>query len=135
MSGELSGKTKAVHPVFISQDGRTRAVYPLFRGYGFQSIRAGCLCARQRKRHPVLPPFGIGRHVLVGLLLAVAPFVHGRSFGQLVRSWPVHTGHTDFVHSVAISPDSSTVASASYDGTVRLWDVATGSNIRTFRGH
>ena len=42
------------------------------------------------------------------------------------------TGHTGGVSSVVFSPDSSTLASASWDDTVRLWDVDTGSHIKTF---
>jgi WD40 repeat protein len=38
-------------------------------------------------------------------------------------------GHTDRVHSVAFSPDGSILVTGSYDGTVRLWDVATHRQI------
>ena len=40
-------------------------------------------------------------------------------------------GHTDSVNSVSFSPDGQTLASGSYDGTVRLWDVVTGSEKQT----
>ncbi|MFE2248610.1 nSTAND1 domain-containing NTPase [Streptomyces lavendulae] len=44
-------------------------------------------------------------------------------------------GHTDEVWSVAFSPDGHTLASSSADGTVRLWDAATGKPRRTLTGH
>jgi mono/diheme cytochrome c family protein len=40
-------------------------------------------------------------------------------------------GHTDWIYALAISPDSKTVASGSWDGEVRLWNIADGKPIRT----
>src|SRR2546421_9543280 len=44
-------------------------------------------------------------------------------------------GHTDGVNSAMFSPDGSKLASASDDGTVRVWNVTTGQAERTFEGH
>jgi WD40 repeat protein len=44
-------------------------------------------------------------------------------------------GHTDYVFSVAFSPDSKTLASGCQDGTIKLWDVATGKEQATLTGH
>ena len=44
-------------------------------------------------------------------------------------------GHTDTVHNVAFRPDGKTIVSAgvTHDLTIRIWDVNTGRNLRTFR--
>ena len=44
-------------------------------------------------------------------------------------------GHSRSVTSVAFSPDSTLVASASYDETVKIWDIATGTCTQTLEGH
>jgi WD40 repeat protein len=48
-------------------------------------------------------------------------------------------GHTGTVHAIAYSPDGRFALSGGGwpdgDGTLRMWDVATGKEIRQFRGH
>ena len=39
------------------------------------------------------------------------------------------------VWGVSFSPDGKTVASASSDKTIKLWNVADGKQLRTLRGH
>jgi serine/threonine protein kinase len=43
--------------------------------------------------------------------------------------------HFGGILSVAYSPDSKKIASCGYDGTVRVWDAATGEQLFVFRGH
>ena len=44
-------------------------------------------------------------------------------------------GHTDIVWSVAFGPNGQTLASGSWDKTVRLWNVNTRHLLHTFTGH
>jgi len=44
-------------------------------------------------------------------------------------------GHTGYVYSIVFSPDGKTLASASADRTVRLWDIDTKREIATLNGH
>ncbi|KAK5681376.1 hypothetical protein LTR17_027471, partial [Elasticomyces elasticus] len=44
-------------------------------------------------------------------------------------------GHSGWVWSVVFSADSSRLASASFDRTVRIWDTSSGQCLRTLEGH
>ena len=50
-------------------------------------------------------------------------------------SYALIQGHQDRVTSVAWSPDGKTLASASNDRTIRLWEAASGQPLRTLQGH
>jgi len=45
------------------------------------------------------------------------------------------TGHSDRVWSVVYSPDGRYLASGSMDKTIKIWEVATGKELRTLTGH
>ncbi|NES80819.1 MAG: WD40 repeat domain-containing protein [Moorea sp. SIO2B7] len=45
------------------------------------------------------------------------------------------SGHNDPVSAVAITPDGKKALSASFDNTLKLWDLVTGKEISTFTGH
>ena len=45
------------------------------------------------------------------------------------------SGHTGDVTSLAFSTDGTFLVSASYDKTVKLWDIQTGGIVKTFCGH
>lgn len=71
--------------------------------------------------------------------------IHSLTYGCLtlmicVTGWAqkpelvVQTGHSEEVQSMAFSADGKTLASGSGDSTIKLWDVATGSELRTLTG-
>ncbi len=75
-----------------------------------------------------------------GSLLVAAGGVPGRK-GE-IKIWRADgtlvataAGHADCIYAVAVSPDGKTIASASYDKLIKLWDAATGQELKTLKDH
>src|SRR6266404_4152494 len=74
--------------------------------------------------------------VIYAILILLAGCIGAQ--GQTVDQKPdlvVQTGHSDLISSIAFTSDSKLVASGSGDNTIKIWDVATGAQIRTLTGH
>ncbi len=127
----LRGHERQISTVTLSPDGRFIA-----SGSRDQTIRVWNLKAGNEA--------GVLRGHL-GAVMSVQFSPNGRllasaSYDRSVRLWDmktmtpltVLTGHTARAFSVAFSPNGKQLASAG-DRTARLWDVATGANVRTFK--
>lgn len=68
------------------------------------------------------------RLIVPSLIVAAASVVWGEAPAEL-------KGHKGLVYSVAFSPDGKVLATAGFDNDVKLWDFASGKEIRTLTGH
>lgn len=72
---------------------------------------------------------------LAAVLLIAFLFVEAPPALEAGPELVVQTGHSGQVSSVAFSPDSKLIASGSWDNTIKIWDAATGVQLRALNGH
>jgi WD40 repeat protein/tRNA A-37 threonylcarbamoyl transferase component Bud32 len=114
--------------VAFSPDGSRLAVGEDYGGIHLLSLRAGTVVQVQM-------PFNDGTSTLVfspdadvlaaafGAIICLYDARSGEALGQL-------TNHTEWVSGLAFTPDGRQLASASSDGTIRIWSVADRSELR-----
>ena len=62
---------------------------------------------------------------------------HSLRLGEVTKrnGGKIFKGHSDWINSVAFSPEGQYILSGSSDGTLKLWNVSTGKEVKTFKGH
>jgi WD40 repeat protein len=70
-----------------------------------------------------------------GAFLAACALYPGRGNRLSEREILILKGHNRWVRSVAVSPDGQRLATASIDGTARVWDLVRGRATRALTGH
>ncbi|WP_200939315.1 serine protease, partial [Arthrobacter sp. Leaf337] len=123
-----------------------------------QDLR-GCLRLIERETRYLRPPFPVGQRGYVCRQLGLQALSSGDLLlavnarealltvtpGQLVPEWTSHhsasalmgilTDHGYSVLSLAVTPDSTRVVTAGADGTARIWDLASGTELHALTGH
>ncbi len=83
------------------------------------------------------PTGNLLRYIALALIVLAELAVAGGDF--LWYTHPHHLyiyhGHSDAVNAVAWSPDGTRIASGSDDGTVQVWDAASGKILTFYHGH
>lgn len=143
---DAGGHTDRVNQVLFTPDGQRLVSVSADKSIRLWDVATGEALGVLR------PPAGRGPEGMLftaavspdGRLLAVGGYPLGA--GQdghpvyliTLPGGPLQTalrGHTDVIHGLAFSPDGKWLASASADGTARIWDVARGECRRVLRGH
>ncbi|MBW4621991.1 MAG: AAA family ATPase [Cyanosarcina radialis HA8281-LM2] len=148
----FSGHAKWVWSVALSADGQILASGGDDRTIRLWNVRSGkllqTLSGHTSRIWSValspIPPTPLDKGgVGASLPLGMGGIVASGSDDRTVKLWNVQTGeclrtlqgHSQWIWSVAFSPDGQTLASGGKDQTVHLWNVSSGSSLRTLQGY
>ncbi|GLZ29034.1 hypothetical protein Lesp02_12240 [Lentzea sp. NBRC 105346] len=137
VTAPVAGHTDYVNAALFTPDGKR-----LVTAGKNKTVRIWDLSNRREPRQVALLDIGHNAHSLAmtpdGRRIAV-----GGGGTLAAQVWDISgtpakiatvRGHTDVIYSVALSADGGTLATGSWDHTVKLWDVATGQELSTVGG-
>ena len=129
----LARNNKGVEGLVFSPDGTTLASAETFGGITLWDVKT------RKPKKTGLYDSSIYHNLVFNLDGKI--FAHARHneiyLYDIVSDETKHTlkEHSEFVTSIAFSPDGQTLASGSKDKTIYLWDVDTGKHKQTLKGH
>ncbi|MBW4565596.1 MAG: pentapeptide repeat-containing protein [Mojavia pulchra JT2-VF2] len=141
----LKGHTQSVYSVHFAPDGQTLAsssndttvrIWDVSNGHCLSVLQehtSGVQCVRYSPDGQLLAS-GC-RNGSIRLWSTHLSHDQHRKPHVINSSVKVLQGHTDWVWNIAFSPDGHWLASASLDGTLRLWDIQDGQPIHVLEGH
>jgi len=127
----LSGHTSSVYEITFSPDGRMLAT-----GSSDKTIKLWDLVTGKEIKTFTGNPFSV-----IPVTFSRDGKMLASGSENIIKLWDINSGqeirtligHTWTVWSVAFSPDGKILASGSWDGTIKLWDVATGILQKTLK--
>ncbi len=127
---------RPVTAIAVSVDGPTRAVARFGR---VEIVSEGAKATRELEPQPgKVNSLRFSRDHSRLLVASGVAGLYGRAAIYEIATGVCLTemiGHSDVMQVAIFSPDERTVATASYDRDIALWDAESGSMLRTIRGH